>query len=69
MKLLMIFLGVIAGVIIFLGIIALVIYGNLKNLAKEGRTADIERFARNLAESQGLDFDKEFNAFRRKFGL
>ena len=33
------------------------IYGNLKNLAKEGRTADIERFARNLAESQGLDFD------------
>ena len=30
------------------------IYGNLKkNLAKEGRTADIERFARNLAESQG----------------
>ena len=31
MKLLMIFLGVIAGVIIFLGIIALVIYGNLKN--------------------------------------
>ena len=45
------------------------IYGNLKNLAKEGRTADIERFARNLAESQGLDFDTEFNAFRRKFGL
>lgn len=45
------------------------IYGNLKTLAKEGRTADIERFARNLAESQGMDFDKEFNAFRRKFGL
>ena len=45
------------------------IYGNLKNLAKEGRTADIERFARNLAASQGMDFDKEFNAFRHKFGL
>lgn len=45
------------------------IYGNLMTLAKEGRTADIERFARNLVESQGMDFDKEFNAFRRKFGL
>lgn len=45
------------------------IYGNLKAMAKEGRTKDIERFARNLAESQGMDFDKEFNAFRRKFGL
>lgn len=31
MKLLMIFLGVIFGVIIFLGIIALIIYGNLKS--------------------------------------
>lgn len=30
MKLLMIFLGVVVGIIIFLGIIALVIYGNLK---------------------------------------
>lgn len=45
------------------------IYSNLKTMAKEGRTKDIERFARNMAESQGLDFDKEFNAFRRKFGL
>ena len=45
------------------------IYNNLKTMAKEGRTKDIERFARNLTESQGLDFDTEFNAFRRKFGL
>ena len=45
------------------------IYSNLKQMAKEGRTKDIERFARNMAESQGLDFDTEFNAFRRKFGL
>lgn len=45
------------------------IYGNLLNMAKNGQTADIERFARNLAKEQGIDFDKEFNAFKRRFGL
>lgn len=45
------------------------IYANLSNMAKQGRTQDIERFARNLVESQGLDFDKEFAAFRQKTGL
>lgn len=45
------------------------IFGNLLNLAKNGKTADIEKFARNLAKEQGLDFDKEFKAFRQKFGL
>ena len=45
------------------------VYENLMKLAKENKTAEIEQFARNLAQSQGLDFDKEFNAFRHKFGL
>ena len=45
------------------------IYANLTQLAKQGRTKDIERFARNLAEAQGLDFDKEFMAFRQRTGL
>ena len=45
------------------------IYANLTQMAKQGRTQDIERFARNLAESQGLDFDKELTAFRQKVGL
>ena len=45
------------------------IYANLTQLAKQGRTKDIERFARNLAEAQGLDFDKEFAAFRQRIGL
>ena len=45
------------------------IYANLTKLAKQGRTQDIERFARNLAEAQGMDFDKEFTAFRQKTGL
>ena len=45
------------------------IYANLKNLAKQNRTQEIERFARNLVESQGGDFDKEFASFKRRLGL
>jgi hypothetical protein len=42
---------------------------NLMMLAKNNRTADIEQIARNLAKEQGIDFDKEFNAFKQQFGL
>lgn len=42
---------------------------NLLTLIKQGRTDEIERIARNAAAAQGLDFDKEFNAFKKKFGL
>ena len=45
------------------------VYSNLVHLAKENKTAEIEQFARNLAQSQGIDFDKEFNAFRQSLGL
>ena len=45
------------------------IMGNLLTMAKENRTADIEQFARNLAQAQGIDFDKEFSAFRKRLGL
>ena len=45
------------------------VYSNLVQLAKENKTAEIEQFARNLAQSQGIDFDKEFNAFRKNLGL
>jgi nucleosome binding factor SPN SPT16 subunit len=45
------------------------VYKNLMQLAKENKTAEIEQFARNLAQAQGLDFDKEFNAFKQKMGL
>lgn len=45
------------------------IYANLSQMAKQGRTQDIEKFARNLAATQGLDFDKEFAVFRQKTGL
>lgn len=42
---------------------------NLLNLAKAGRTDEIERIVRNLAAQEGLDYDKEFNAFRKSLGL
>ena len=45
------------------------IYNNLLTMARENRTADIENFARNLAKEQGIDFDKEFKAFRQYYGL
>ena len=45
------------------------IYHNLMTLAKQNRTSEIEQFARNLAKERGVDFDKEFNAFRKFYGL
>ena len=42
---------------------------NLLNLAKNGRSADIEQIARNLAKQQRIDFDKEFAAFKEMLGL
>ena len=45
------------------------IYANLLTMAKEGRTADIEAFARNYFASQGKDFDSEFKAFKETYGL
>lgn len=46
------------------------IMSNLLTMAKDNRTADIEKFARNLAKEQGIDFDKEFSRFKKQyFGL
>ena len=42
---------------------------NLYQLAKSGNTAEIERIVRNIAQSQGVDFDVEFPAFVEKLGL
>lgn len=42
---------------------------NLIKLAREGNGAEIERIARNLAMQRGMDFDKEFAAFRKRLGL
>jgi hypothetical protein len=42
---------------------------NLIKLAKEGNGAEIEKIARNIAAQRGMDFDKEFTAFKRQLGL
>ena len=42
---------------------------NLYKLAQEGKTSEIERIARNLAQERGIDFDKEFPAFVQRLGL
>lgn len=42
---------------------------NLISLARQGNTKEIEKIARNLASQRGVDFDKEFSAFRKQFGL
>lgn len=42
---------------------------NLMQLAQQNRTADIERIARNMCAERGLDFDKEFMAFKHRLGI
>ncbi len=42
---------------------------NLYELARSGRTGDIERIVRNIAQSKGIDFDKEFPAFVKNLGI
>lgn len=42
---------------------------NLINLAKNDKYTEIEDIVRNIAKQKGIDFDKEFNAFKQKLGL
>lgn len=42
---------------------------NLINLARSGNTKEIEQIARNYAAQRGMDFDKEFAAFRQQYKL
>lgn len=42
---------------------------NLANLIKEGKTEEIEKVVRNIAKERGMDYDKEFKAFRNTFKL
>lgn len=45
------------------------LFKNMLNLAQSGNTKEIENIVRNMAQERGLDFDKEFNSFKRTFGL
>lgn len=42
---------------------------NLLALAQSGDTAQIEQIARNTCREKGIDYDKEFNSFKRNLGL
>ena len=42
---------------------------NLVNLARQGKTAELEQIARNITKEQGKDFDTEFRAFRQNLGF
>ena len=42
---------------------------NLLYLARNNRNADIEQIVRNLCVQRGVDFDKEFLAFKNMLGL
>ena len=45
------------------------INANLYRLVKNGNKDAIEKIVRNIAKSQGIDFDVEFSAFVEKLGL
>ena len=42
---------------------------NLLNLAENNKSQEIEQIARNMCEQRGVDFDKEFAAFRKMLGM
>ena len=42
---------------------------NLLQLAKGNKSSEIEQIARNLAKEKGIDFDTEFNNFKKALGL
>ena len=42
---------------------------NLLQLAQQGDKKGIENVARNYFKQQGKDFDKEFQMFRKQFGI
>ena len=42
---------------------------NLIKLAQNRDSKGIEQVARNLCAQRGLDFDKEFAAFKQRIGL
>lgn len=42
---------------------------NLLSLAQQGNRVQIEEIARNYCKQQGVDFDKEFGAFKQMLGV
>lgn len=42
---------------------------NLLSLAQQGNGVQIEEIVRNYCKQQGVDFDKEFGAFKQMLGV
>lgn len=42
---------------------------NLLTLARGNQTQGIEQIARNICQQRGVDYDKEFNAFKNTLGF
>lgn len=42
---------------------------NMAQLIQKGDYASLENFARNAAKERGMDFDKEFENFKRNFNF
>lgn len=45
------------------------VFKNLLNMVQQGDTQGVETIVRNMAREKGIDFDTEFNSFKRRFGL
>lgn len=45
------------------------IFANILDKVQHGDTQGVESIVRNMAKEKGIDFDKEFNSLKRKFGL
>ena len=44
-------------------------FANILNLVQAGDTQGVENIVRNMFTEKGMDFDKEFNSFKRTFGF
>ena len=42
---------------------------NLLSLVQKGDSSQIEEIARNICKQKGVDFDKEFSAFKQLLGI
>lgn len=42
---------------------------NLLNLAQQNNTQAIEQIVRNLCQQKGINYDEQFNLFRKQLGL
>lgn len=45
------------------------VFKNLLSKVQQGDTQGVETIVRNMAREKGIDFDTEFNSFKRRFGL